>query len=235
MRHARRVIYLLCATGLACLLLGQTGCRRASLDPQDAVLETARKAFLSGQYGTAEDTYQYYLQMYPKGRFRLEAWQRLADIRQDSRDSPRDAALLLETALLEFSCEPSVSADLLLRAARFRAQAKDYALACAHYAALLSLSSLGNEERLDAYLQVAHLRLLTNDAPGALAILQECRQSKLKPAEQAFCSFRQAEIFLMGKSPSCTARSANYRACSNILAWRWQAATRWGTGCDQGG
>mgnify|MGYP001320386770 CR=1 FL=1 len=187
---------ILCATGLACLLLGQTGCRHASLEPQDLVLETARKAFLSGQYSTAEDTYQYYLQMYPRGRFRLEAWQRLADIRQDSRDSPREAALLLETALLEFASEPSVTVDLLFRAAQLRMQSKDYGVATAHYEALRSLASLDSQLRLDAYLQLARLRLLTNDAPGALAILQECRQSRLQLSEQSFCSFRLAEILL---------------------------------------
>jgi len=195
-RYSRRITKCLGTAGLVLLLLGQACCQATPADPEADVLETARQAFLSGQYIRAEDTYQYYLQMYPNGRFRLEAWQRLTDISQDGHDAPGEAATLLEAALLEFGSDPDIAPDLLSRSAQLRVRRKEYDVAVASYQAILSFPGISDKKRLDAYLQLAHVRMLTGDIPAALAVLQTCRQSDLPVTESVVCAYTQAETLI---------------------------------------
>lgn len=207
------------------MLLGQACCQPIPTDPEAEVLETARQAFLSGQFIKAEDTYQYYLQMYPSGRFRLEAWQRLADISQDGREATREAAMLLDAALLEFGADPDIAPDLLSRLAQLRLRRKEYDLASATYRNILEFPGISDKKRLDAYLQLAHVRRLTNDIPAALSVLNSCRQSGLSASETAYCAYMQAEI-LVGLDKGQEAESILqeiFSSTQNAAALRGQA------------
>jgi tetratricopeptide (TPR) repeat protein len=177
-------------------LLGLTGCQGSAADPEADVLETARKAFLAGQYLKAEDTYQYYLEMFPQGHFRLEAWQRLADVCQDGRDAPADAATLLEAALLEFGADPSTASDLLLRAAQLRQRSKQTDLAAKHYQALLELPDIPSSRRFNAFLQLAQLLMTVNDFSAAQILLEKCVHGGLSSEDSASCAFLQAELLI---------------------------------------
>lgn len=175
MRNPRLLGRILRLTGLALLLLGQACCRPPDPDPQTGVLEAGRQAFLAGNYRRAEDIYQYYLQAFPHGAFRLEAWQRLADIGQDVLESPHKAVGLLEAALLEYGRDPEAAPDFLARAGQLRQRLRDYDKAAAHFAALAELPGLAPDALARACRQLAQARLSARDPAGALEACRTCR------------------------------------------------------------
>lgn len=196
MRQPFRLIRLLWPVGLALLLLGQACGPGPASDPESALVRSARQAFLNGQYLAAESDYERYLQDYRNGRFRLEAWHRLADIANEARESPESAADLLETAILEFSGDSGVSADLLSRAALLRAQLAQHERAASHLRALLSLPGISEEKRLDATLLLAQIRLKTGDGADAVAVLESCRHGAFADAGRAACALQLAQTLL---------------------------------------
>jgi len=185
---------LACLAGLLTLAAGLGGCAAAPDDPEAGVVENARRAFLDGRFLTAEEAYQQYLQAYPRGTHRLEAWQRLADIAQDGRESPAEAATLLEAALLEFGREPAAASDLLARCGEVRLRRKEYDKAAAHYTALLGLPGVADARRQEAYLQLARCSVWAGDQAGALASYETCAQDRLAGPLRARCTLARAEL-----------------------------------------
>lgn len=180
--------------GLACLLAGQIGCSGPPPDVEGRSLETARAAFLAGRFLQAEAAYQSYLQDYPQGDARLEAWERLADISQDVRDSAGGAASLTEAALLEFGNDPEVGPRLHSRAARLRFARKEYAKAAAHCRAVLDSPAAPQVCLLECHLLAARIALAQRDEPKALAQYAACRASRLPRSETARCALAEAEL-----------------------------------------
>lgn len=209
--------------GLALLLAGLAGCSGRKADPEAGVLESARRAYLDGRYLTAEDGYQFYLQAYPRGAQRLEAWQRLADISQDGRESVSEAASLLEAALLEFAADPKAAVELLSRAADLRLRLRHYDKAAVHVEALLALPGLQPARRVEASLQLGRLRVLVKDEDGALAVYAACRAAALP--DSARCALSQGELLLrrdrVGEAESIL--QAVYTGAGNDPALRAQA------------
>jgi len=195
-RTCRRITTILRITGLALLLLGQACSRQTEVDPQTGVLDTARRAFLDGRYPAAEETYQYYLQAFPKGRFRLEAWQRLADISQDVRDSPARAAGLLKAALLEFGNDPEAAPELLGRAAELRQNLKEYDKATSHYRELIAFPGISLPRLAMGCQQLGQVRVLAHDPAGALAVYESCRQSLPSGDARARLDLARAALLL---------------------------------------
>lgn len=62
----------------------------------------ASKAFADGYYFEAEKGFENYLQKYPQGKMRLQAWNNLVLIASDVRQDPERGASLLEAMYLEF-------------------------------------------------------------------------------------------------------------------------------------
>jgi hypothetical protein len=160
------------------------------------LLETARRAFLDSQYLRAEAAYEHYLQAYPDGRDRLEAWRRLADIALDFRESPDKAAGLLEAAVLEFGNDPATTADLLATAASLRFARKEYGRAAAQCRTVTELSGAPADKQLDCHLLLARVELAGRNEQQAFARYETCRQSGLPQADAARCTLTQAELLL---------------------------------------
>jgi len=195
--HAFRRITILVATCCLGLLLGaQAGCDGPREDGSAKLLETARRAFLDSQYLQAETAYEGYLQAYPAGPARLEAWRRLADIALDFREAPDKAATLLEAAVLEFAGDPATTADLLATAAGLRFDRKAYARAAADCRAVVDLAGAADQRRLDCHLLLGRLELAQRNEIQALARYEACRQSDLPPTESVRCALAQAEVLL---------------------------------------
>jgi len=193
-RARSRITRFFLCVGLVCLLAGQTGCSGPQPDAQGQLLESARAAFLDGQFLQAETAYQSYLQAYPQGVARLEAWQRLIDVSQDARGATGQAANLAEAALLEFGGEPGVAAELHVRAARLRFGRKEYAKAAAHCRVVLDNPASPDNLFLECQLLAARIDLVLGDAPKALARYAACRQSRLSQSDKARCALAQAEL-----------------------------------------
>ncbi|MFP5259197.1 MAG: hypothetical protein ACLGQH_09250 [Acidobacteriota bacterium] len=194
MRAFRRLSRLLLCAGLACLLTGQAGCGGPQPDVEGRQLETARVAFLDGRFLAAEAAYQSYLQAYPQGQARLEAWQRLIDINEDVRGDGGQAARLAETALLEFGGDPAASVVLSSRAARLRFDRREYAKAAALCQLVLDSPSAPDDHLLACHLLAARSDLARHDDARALARYAACRASRLPPSDTARCALAQAEL-----------------------------------------
>lgn len=192
----RRISALVATCCLGLLLGAQAGCDGPREDGSAKLLETARRAFLDSQYLRAETAYEHYLQAYPAGPDRLEAWRRLADIALDFRESPDKAATLLEAAVLEFAGDPATKADLLATAAGLRFDRKAYARAAADCRAVVDLSGAPDQRRLDCQLLLGRLELAQRNDAQAIARYEACRQSDLPRAESARCTLAQAELLL---------------------------------------
>ena len=158
------------------------------------MLETARRAFLDSQFLRAETAYQSYLQIFPQGASRLEAWKRLADIGLDVRESPDKAAALLEAAVLEYAAEPAVAADLLTTAAQLRFSRKDYPKALAHCQTVLTLPNAPEAKVFTCTLLAARVDLAQHNENQALVRYETCRRAALPDDDKARCTLAQAEL-----------------------------------------
>lgn len=196
MRAFRRISRLVASCCLGLLLTAQAGCDGPREDGSAKLLETARRAFLDSQYLRAEATYEHYLQAYPAGQDRLEAWRRLADIALDFRETPDKAATLLEAAVLEFAGDPATVGDLSAAAASLRFDRKEYARAAADCRAVVDLAGAADDTRLDCQLLLARLELAQGNEAQAQARYEACRQSDLPQAASARCALAQAELLL---------------------------------------
>jgi hypothetical protein len=201
-RAFRRIANLVAACCLGLLLVAQAGCDGPREDGAARLLETARRAFLDSQYLRAEAAYEHYLQAYPAGQDRLEAWRRLADIALDFREAPDKAAVLLEAAVLEFAGDPATVADLSSTAASLRFDRKEYSRAAADCRAVVDLPGAPDEARLDCHLLLARTELAQRNEAQAFARYQACRQSDLSLAAKARCALAQAELLLRLERPA---------------------------------
>lgn len=178
------------------LLVFQAACHDPAQSPEKDLLDTARQAFLDGRYSEAEKAYQGYLQEFPQGTSRLEAWQRLADISQDVRDSPQKAAVLLESALLAFGQDPAVASQLALRAAGLYLVRKEYAKASRLYLFVIELPDVAASSLVRASLDLARTRLLAGDQAGALAAYDSCRDRLSEADFRARCALGKAQLLV---------------------------------------
>jgi hypothetical protein len=198
----RRIASLLLFACLIGLLAVQAGCSGPTPDAEARVLETARRAFLDSQFLRAETAYEFYLQAYPQGSARLEAWKRLADIGLEVRESADKAATLLEAAVLEFAADPVVAADLLTTAAGLRFARKDYPRAAAHCRAVLDMGHAPAGNVLDCYLLSARLDQVQHNESKALTRYEACRQAALPASDAARCTLAQAELLTRLERPA---------------------------------
>lgn len=190
----RRLNRLFLCAGLACLLTVQAGCGGPEPDIAGRQLETARAAFLDGRFLEAEAAYQAYLQAYPLGDDRLEAWQRLIDINQDVRNAVGQAATLAETALLEFGDDPAATAALAAQAARLRFDRRQYAKAAALCQLVLDSPAAPDAPLLECALLTARSDLARHDEARALTRYAACREGRLPASDKARCALAQAEL-----------------------------------------
>ncbi len=197
----RRFVNLAAWAGLAVCLCCQAGCRDTSQDAENAALTTARTAFIDGDYLASETAYQNYLQAYPAGKGRLEAWRRLADVNQFARSAPAKAATILETAAPEFGSDPQAGPDMLLRAARIRLALRDYEHATRLLEKLLGMDDLPSTSRAEAMDALIQARIDANDLSGAVALLGKAVSSQTDPAEQARLHLRLALLHLQRDAP----------------------------------
>lgn len=104
----KRIAGVLC--GL--VLLALCACE-ASDQPEDLFLR-AEKAYTTGLYLESEKLYETYLQRYPQGENRWQAWNRLLEIVRIIKGDREKALALLEAMQLEFGSRPKMARNVLL-------------------------------------------------------------------------------------------------------------------------
>lgn len=184
------------AVALGFALAVQAGCADNADRPEVAAVTKARQEFLAGRYDRATAAYQDYLQHFAHGRFRREAWQRLVDMRDVVGEPFATTVTLLETAALENAADPAVAAGFFEQAGQVCLRHEDYGQATVFYQKIIDMPGVLPKRRLDAYLQLAHIRILARDEDGALRILRRCTGPTPGPDTAPQCTFALAELYL---------------------------------------
>jgi tetratricopeptide (TPR) repeat protein len=145
-------------------------------DSETLLIHSARTAYITGENLTAEDLYQKYLQNFPHGGYRLEAWNRLYDISVNLRNDKKGAVPLVDAMLLEYASDPQLHAELLKRAAHIHSDLHEYALSARFWEDYIRLPGIDPSTRNDARVQLSKVYVLLKQTEESLRILHECRQ-----------------------------------------------------------
>jgi tetratricopeptide (TPR) repeat protein len=178
------------------MLVTQAACGKTPADGEAVQIDTARSAFVSGEYLLAEDLYQRYLESYAHGKFRTEAWERLADISQYARNAPAKTATLLDAALLEFGQDATLRQALRLRVARIRLSLRQYDKAAAQYRFLLDDKTASADFFCAVSQEFAEGLLKAHDPQAALDVLRHCQGSLPDGEQQARCTLSLALLLV---------------------------------------
>jgi tetratricopeptide (TPR) repeat protein len=185
MRTVRAAVLALC---LACVL----GACGAGPDSESQLLHSARTAYITGENLSAEDLYQKYLQDYPEGAYRLEAWNRLYDIAVNLRGDKRGAVLLVDAMLMEYAADPALIPELISRAAQLHGDLHDYEKAGTFWTQYIGLPQVPQPRRNQARLRLAKVYAVQKRIEDSLRILRECQQVKDEEQVYASCQLEEA-------------------------------------------
>jgi tetratricopeptide (TPR) repeat protein len=165
-------------------------------DPEQALLHGARTAYITGENLTAEELYQRYLQEFPQGAQRLEAWNRLYDIAVNLRKEPTKALPIVDAMLLEYASDPAVLPEVIERAAGLHGALREWEVAGELWTRYLQLPGISEPRRSLARVQLAKSLTLDRKAEQALSVLRECGKIGEEPAVIFQCRIEEAGILL---------------------------------------
>ncbi|QLA14648.1 tetratricopeptide repeat protein [Desulfolutivibrio sulfoxidireducens] len=165
-------------------------------DPAPAILHDARTAYITGENLTAEELYQRYLQEFPQGENRLEAWNRLYDIAVNLRKDMRKAVPIVDAMLLEYASDPAVFPEVVERAAGLHGALREWDIAAGLWTRYIQLPGITGAHRSQARIQLAKCLTLDKKAEQALAVLRECGQSGEESGVIFQCRIEEAGILL---------------------------------------
>ncbi len=172
----------------ACVLMGCTSDKKQ----QDA-LESARQAYAIGHFSEAERIYQHYIEAYPEGQNRWEAWNRLVDISVNVLNDYEKAANMLDSVYLEFGDDPKRAWELLSRLAEMYEAMHRYGDAVRVWKRALSLPYLGEEQRGMVYLRIAKTLRFQQEFSQCDEILHVCVEESEQPNTKALCLYESAQ------------------------------------------
>lgn len=201
----RRLIPFLCWLWLC----GGLSLLAACQEPKDAttpvsVINEARQAWLDNDFSTAESCYQQYLQHYPEGSDRVEAWKRLADIAYAVRGQAGPAVALLETALLEKKLTAIGFLELSSMAMETAMRARQYDKAIFFAQNVLERTDLPPVVLPPVYLQLHKNYLSLDDLPDARETLRQCRTRLADDVLAAPCTYHLGLLLLKDDKPDGT-------------------------------
>lgn len=153
-----------------------------------ARIDAARQAWLANDFPAAETTYQDYLQRFPDGPDRVEAWKRLADIAFAVRGQPAPAVTLLETALLEKHLSTAQFFDLADTAMDTAMRARQYAKVIGFAELILESPDVPQPLVPTVFLRRKHALLALGRADEAAASLRQCQVRLGDAARAAPCT-----------------------------------------------
>jgi len=177
-------------------------------DAETLLIHSARTAYITGENLTAEDLYQKYLQNFPQGVNRLEAWNRLYDIRVNLRNDKKGAVPLVDAMLMEYATDASLRPELLKRAAHIHADLHEYAASASFWVQYIALPGIDAAARNDARLQISKIYVLLKQLDDSLRTLRECRQDQDAQAFYLECELESANVLV---------RMGQYGAAKDVL------------------
>ncbi|XPV76183.1 MAG: tetratricopeptide repeat protein [Desulfovibrio sp.] len=183
---------------LAAVLLLCTACQpRTEFSAGDKLLKEARRAYASGFYMAAEESYQKYLEEVSESVDRFEAWQRLVDISLSVKGDNLKAAGLLEAVYLEFGNTNHKGWILLNRLGDVYAQMGQYGKALRAYENSLPMVEDDAKRIRSTRLNMVRLYRRMGSHNLAIKLLEECvASSPQKSDAKAACMYELAQEFV---------------------------------------
>ena len=153
----------------------------------------ARESYAAGHFSDAEALYEEYLQTYPEGPQRWEAWNRLLDVALNVRGDYESGEALLEAMYLEFGMDPEIAFDLLSRLAGVYESMGDMDRAVQTWQECLKIEGLDIAHHPDVFMQLAKIFQLMRDYDLAVEALQACSDVTGDLAVKANCEYEMAQ------------------------------------------
>ncbi|MBU1247291.1 MAG: DUF3808 domain-containing protein [Proteobacteria bacterium] len=181
----------LIALGLLAVIL--VACSQGGGDTSD--IKPIREAYAKGFYLEARSGYERYLQLYPKGEFRLEAWERLLEIAMNVSGNMDQAISLLEAMILEFGHENEAAWDLMNRLADMYEQNNQRTQALAALEKSLDFSADDPGKTIDTRMHMARLYRTEREYDLAVDLLKRCVEEATDPKLRAECLYEEAQTY----------------------------------------
>lgn len=178
---------------LALLVVSVTACGRGGGEASD--LETVRQAYTKGFYLEARSGYERYLQLYPKGEHRLEAWERLLEIALNVSGNLERAISLLEAMILEYGHDNEVAWNLMNRLAELYEQGGQRVKALEAREKSLDFIGGDTERSVRTRLAMARLQRAQREYGLAVDLLKGCAGQAAEPKLRALCLYEEAQTY----------------------------------------
>lgn len=176
------------------LILILFSCSNAD-DIETNLLHRARTAYLIGENITSEDIYKKYLQSYPTGKFRYEAWRRIYDITVNLKYKKKDALPIIDAMILEFSNDKSLMIEILELSAQVYTDLLLTDKAIDIWGQYLDI--VGNEQDNNlARLQLSKLYASINQYEMALKTLENFKSTSDTNTITQECELQEAKILV---------------------------------------
>jgi tetratricopeptide (TPR) repeat protein len=189
MRTGRALLPFLAACAFAAAL-ALSAC---SPDPAEkTALDQAREALSSGYFLEAEKGFEDYIRSHPRGRYRLEAWNRLVDTASLRGDTDK-VADILEAMLLEYAQDPDTRSATALKLAELYDHLDRSDLALDLWRSVLDQKGLPPERRPEILRRMAKAARARGQAEASIQHLRDCAATAQKPDDRAVCLYELAQ------------------------------------------
>ncbi|MGE4290916.1 MAG: tetratricopeptide repeat protein [Desulfovibrio sp.] len=158
-------------------------------------LEAVRTAYMNGFYIEAKEGYESYLQRYPKGESRLEAWERLLEIALNVKGDLDRSIVLLEAMILEYGEKSSSAWTLMFQLAELYEQRGDRTKALDTWQKCLELGRDDTQRKVETLLRMAAVHRVLHNYDRALTLLQKCEELSPDGPTRARCQYEEAQTY----------------------------------------
>lgn len=154
-----------------------------------------RQAYEQGYYGKARLGYEDYLRRFPKGKHRLEAWQRLLEIALDVEGDLDRSSAHLEAMKLEFSDETAGGWDFLTRLAGLYTQRGHWNKALETWSKSMVYAGQDPVRLAEATMSMARIHRAQRGYGAALELLARSEVLASDGESRARCQYEVAQTY----------------------------------------
>ncbi len=190
------------ASALLILLLAAqllSGCGQAN-SAEDEVLNPVRQAYAQGFYMEARQGYERYLQLFPKGEHRLEAWERLLEIALNVEGDLDGSIAHLEAMILEFGDRPDSTWPLMTQLASLHEQRGNVNKALEIWEKGMELAGGDPERMVTTQMSMARLYRIKREYGAALELLSRCEKEAPDQDTRLRCLYEEAQTYCFMQS-----------------------------------
>ncbi|MEF2146537.1 MAG: tetratricopeptide repeat protein [Desulfovibrionaceae bacterium] len=162
---------------------------------EKADIRVARDAFNNGFYIEAKNGYERYLQVYPKGDYRLEAWERLLEIALNVKGDLDRAVVLLEAMILEFGESMDVAWQRMFQMGELYEQRGNRNKALETWEKCLDYAGDDEARLVETQIRMAAVHRVLRNYDQALTLLQQSERMAPDGPTRARIQYEEAQTY----------------------------------------